>query len=257
MNQSKDLSKRQMRRQEIRRREMRGRLIGIGLITLGALLVAFLIIWPNVKPVAGIVKAAPNPRPQADGNHMGDPNAPVKIVEFSDYQCPYCKQFFERTEPLLVTTYVSTGKVYFTYRSAGNWVSSHSSTASTESEDAAMAVYCGGDQNMFWQMHDMVFSNNQDIEDGGSFTDRRLASIAEAAGLDMTQFNACYTSQKFKSQVDQDGRDAASAGVQGTPSFVMTYTDASGKEVSELIEGAQPFNIFQQKIDAALAAAGQ
>jgi protein-disulfide isomerase len=188
---------------------------------------------------------------------MGDPKATVKLVEFSDYQCPFCKRFFKDTEPLLDTSYVSTGKVYFTYRSTGNWVSRNSNSGLTESEDAAMAAYCAGDQNMFWQMHDMLFANNQDVEDSGSFVDRRLTSIAQAAGLDMTKFNDCYSSKKFKSQVDQDYKDALTAGVQGTPSFVLTYTDASGKEVSELIEGAQPFSTFQEKIDAALAAAGK
>jgi protein-disulfide isomerase len=257
MSDTKEMSKRQARRDQIRRKEQRGRIIGITLITIGALFVAFLIIWPNLKPVKGLTVVTANPRPQADKNSMGDPKAAVKLVEFSDYQCPFCKRFFKDTEPLLVTSYISTGKVYFTYRSTGNWVSRNSNSGLTESEDAAMAAYCAGDQNMFWQMHDMLFANNQDVEDSGSFVTRRLTSIAQAAGLDMTKFNDCFSSKKFKSQVDQDYKDALTAGVQGTPSFVLTYTDASGKEVSELIEGAQPFSTFQEKIDAALAAAGK
>ena len=84
MNNPKELSKRQARREQMRRKEQQGRLVGIALITLGALAVAFLIIWPNFKPITGIVTLEPNTRPQADANHMGDPNAPVKLVEYSD-----------------------------------------------------------------------------------------------------------------------------------------------------------------------------
>jgi protein-disulfide isomerase len=253
MSNTKEMSKRQAHREQIRRKELIGRWIGIGLITMGALFVAFLIIWPNVQPVTGINTIAQNPRPQPDANHMGNPNAPVKIVEFSDYQCPYCEKFLKDTEPSLVKAYVATDKVYFTYRSAGNWVSKNIGGGKTESQDAAKSAYCAGDQNKFWQMHDMLFGNVLG-EDAGSFTDRRLSALADKAGLDMTQFNECYTSNKYQAQADQDTKDALAAGVQGTPSFVISYIDKSGKEVSELIEGAQPFSTFQEKIDAALAA---
>ena len=256
MRNQSEMSKRQIRREQIRRKEQRGRWIGIGLITVGALLVAFLIIWPNVKPISGITTIDPFPRPQASANSMGDPNAPVTIVEYSDFQCPFCKNFYIDTEPKLVENYIATGKVYFTYRSTGNWVSENIGGGLTESEDAAKAAYCAGDQNMYWEMHDMIFANVLG-EDVGSFTDRRLGAIAEKAGLDMNQFNDCYSSDKFTDAVFQDGKDALLAGVQGTPSFVLTYTDASGKEVSELIEGAQPFSVFQEKIDAALAVVSQ
>ena len=256
MNNTKDLSKRQARREQIRKREQRGRWIGIALISIGAIFVAFLIIYPNFKPVAGIKSVTPNPRPQANANNMGDPNAPVKIVEFSDYQCPYCEKFFKDTEPLLVENYIATGKVYFTYRSTGNWVSKNSGGGTTESEDAAKSAYCAGDQNKYWEMHDMLFGNVIG-EDVGSFTDRRLSAIAEKTGLNMTQFNDCYTSKKYQGQTDKDGKDALTAGVTGTPSFVLTYTNASGVEVPKLIEGAQSFDAFKQEIDKALALAGK
>ncbi|HNJ12098.1 MAG TPA: thioredoxin domain-containing protein [Anaerolineales bacterium] len=256
MNNPKELSKRQARREQIRRQSQRQRFIGIGLVVLGALAVAFLIIWPNLKPITGIISVEPNPRPQADANNMGDPNAPVKLVEYSDYQCPFCERFASETEAKLVEAYVSTGKLYFTYRSAGNWVSDNIRGGKTESEDAAKAAYCAGDQNLYWEMHDMLFANVLG-EDVDSFTDRRLAAIAEQTGVDMTQFNDCYSSGKFDDQVFQDGKDALTAGVRGTPGFVLSYVNASGEEVTQLIEGAQPFDVFAQAIEAALAAAGQ
>ncbi len=193
MSNTKEMSKRQARREQMRRKEQRGRLTGIGLITLGALVVAFFIIWPNFRPITGITVIEPDPRPQAEANNMGDADAPVKIVEFSDYQCPFCEQFYSETEPLLVENYISSGQVYFTYRSTGNWVSDNIRGGKTESEDAAEAAYCAGDQDMFWEMHDMLFANVLG-EDVDSFSDRRLADIAEKTGLNIDQFNECYSS---------------------------------------------------------------
>lgn len=256
MSNTKEMSKRQLRREQIRRKEMRGRIISISLISIGAILLAFLFIYPNVRPVEQVTTIEPNPRPQAETNNMGDPNAPVKLIEFSDYQCPFCERFFEQTEPALVENYIATGKVYFTYRSAGNWVSGNIGNGKTESEDAAKAAYCAGDQNKYWEMHDMLFVNVIG-EDVGSFTDRRLIAIAEAAELDMTQFEDCYSSNKYQDQTEQDFADLVKAGVNGTPGFILIYTDAAGQEVSQLIEGAQPFTVFQEAIEAALAASGQ
>jgi protein-disulfide isomerase len=256
MSQQKEMSKRQMRRQQIRRKEMRGRLIGTGLVTVGALFIAFLIIWPLVKPLAEVTAIEPTPRPQADANHMGDPNAPIHITEFADYQCPFCERFFKQTESLLVEQYVETGQVYFTYRSAGNWVSNNLGQGKTESEDAAKAAYCAGDQDKYWEMHDMLYTNLIG-EDVGSFEDRRLTAIAEVTGLDMDQYQECYSSNKYQDQVDQDFKDAVQSGVNGTPTFILTYTNAAGEEVSQPIEGAQPIEVFQQAIEAALAETGQ
>ena len=256
MSQSGNSSKRQTRREQMRRKEARGRNIFTAVIVGIALFIAFLIIYPQVKPISNVTEIEVNPRLQADANRMGDPNAPVKITEFADYQCPFCERFFNDTEPELEETYIETGKVYFTYRSAGNWVSDNIGQGKTESEDAAKAAYCAGDQNLYWEMHDMLY-HNVIGEDTGSFVDRRLKAIAEKVpGMDMTQFNECYDSNKYQDQIDLDFKDAVTAGVEGTPSFILTYTDASGQEVSEKIDGAQPFSVFQERIEAALAASG-
>jgi protein-disulfide isomerase len=257
MSTEKEMSKRQQRRAKIRQSEMRSRMLTIGLVVIGALLIAFVMIYPNVKPVSGVTTVDAGTHPQADKNSMGDPNAPVKIEEFSDFQCPYCKDFHDQTESQIVETYVTTGKVLFTYRSTGNWVSGNIGGGKTESEDAAKAAYCAGDQNKYWEMHATLFGNVLG-EDAGSFTSRRLVALAQTiSGLDMKQFNDCYNSNKFKDQVDQDFNDAKAAGVTGTPSFVLSYTDASGKTITKMIEGAQPFDVFQKEIEAALALAGK
>ena len=188
--------------------------------------------------------------PQADGNKMGDPNAPVKMTEFGDFQCTYCKEFWTDTETQIVDTYVKTGKVQYAYRSAGNWVSANIGQGSVESQDAAMAAYCAADQNKFWQMHDALFANGLG-EDAGSFTDPRLQAIAQIVGLDMSAFNSCYSSHKYLDQVNQDFKDARTAGIQGTPFFVLTYA-VNGQTRTTSVDGAQPYSIFQQTIDAAL-----
>ena len=171
------MSKRQQRRAKIRQSQMRSRMVTIGLVVIGALMIAFVLIYPNVKPVAEVITVDAGTHPLAEKNSMGDPNAPVKIEKFSDFQCPYCKNFHEQTEPQIVETYVTTSKVHFTYCSTGNWVSGNIGGGKTESEDAAKAAYCAGDQNKFWEMHATLFGNGLG-EDVGSYTDRRLVSLA-------------------------------------------------------------------------------
>jgi protein-disulfide isomerase len=248
-------SKRQERRAKMAQQERRNRLITIGMIVLGAAFVVFAVIWPQLRPVAEVVSVEPGTHPNADDNSMGDPNAPIKIEEFSDFQCPFCARFHKETEPLLRQYYVDTGKVQFVYRSMGNFVSDNiarakGAPAKTESQDAALAAYCAGDQNKFWEMHAHLFANALG-EDVGSYTDKRLKSIAETVGLDTTAFNSCYESGKYRDRVQQDFEDGQAAGVNGTPGFLVTYT-VNGETKTKLIEGAQPFTKFQQELEAAL-----
>ena len=243
-------SKRQERREKMRQRETRSRLITIGIITVVAAFLVFAIVWPQIRPIAEVVSVEPNPRSTVDRNAAGDPNAPIKIEEFADFQCPFCERFFEQTEPLLFQHYVDTGKVQFVYRSMGNFVSQNMGGARTESQDSALAAYCAADQGKFWEMHDALFANVLG-EDVGSFTDRRLTAIAETVGLDMAEFNDCYGSGKYADEVQQDFADGQAAGINGTPGFLVTYT-VNGETRTQLIEGAQPFSEFQVQLEAIL-----
>jgi len=258
MSPDKVVSKRQERREQIRRQEQRGRLLTIGLITVGALFVVFAFIYPQVKPIVDVVTVTSEARPNVNRNSMGDPQAPIQITVYSDFQCPYCKQFLNETEALLTQYYIVPGKVYFTYRSTGNWVSDNiaratGATPKTESQDAARAAYCAADQNKFWEMHDALFANNRDVEDQGSFASRRLTTIAETvAGLDVTAWQSCFDSEKYDDQTDQDLEDALAANIEGTPYFVVTYT-VNGEEKTKTLNGAQPFNVFQVELEAILS----
>jgi protein-disulfide isomerase len=253
------MSKRKEVREKRRQQQRNRRLITIGIIVVGALLVAFALIYPNLKPVGAIKTPVPADHPMADGNAMGDPNAPIKIVEYSDFQCPYCAQFHQQTEPQIINTYIKTGKVYFVYRSMGNFISDnlgkYNGISDAESRDAAEAAYCAGDQNKFWEYHDILYANYTG-EGVGDFTSRRLVAYAEAIGLDMNQFRTCFNNATYSQQVLQDQADGDAAGVTGTPTFVLSYT-IDGQTQTKLISGAEPFSTFQQEIDADLAAMGQ
>jgi protein-disulfide isomerase len=252
------MSKRKEMREKRRQQQRNRRLITIGLVVVGALLVALALIYPNLKPVGAIKTPAPTEHPMAEGNAMGDPNAPVKIVEYSDFQCPYCAQFHQQTEPQIIENYVRTGKVYFVYRSMGNFIGDnlekYNGISDTESRDAAEAAYCAGDQNKFWEYHDILFTNHTG-EGAGDFTSRRLLAFAEAIGLDMNQFRTCISNATYRQRVLQDETDGNAAGVTGTPAFVLSYT-VNGQTKTQLISGAQPFSTFQQDIDSALSEMG-
>jgi protein-disulfide isomerase len=242
-------SKRQERREKMQQQEQRNRLITIGLIVVVAALLVFAFIWRTIRPITEVVSIDPGTHPNANDNSMGDPNAPILIEEYSDFQCPFCERFHADTEPLLRQYYIDTGKVRFVYRSMGNWVSGNIGGGRTESQDAALAAYCAGEQNKFWEMHAMLFANVLG-EDVGSFTDQRNKAIAEQVeGLDINQFNSCYDSGKFEERVQQDMTDGTAAGISGTPGFIITF---NGETRTRSIDGAQPFNVFQQELEAAL-----
>ena len=245
---TKELSKRQMRKEQMRRKERQSRLVGIVLVTLGALFVAFLIIYPNVKPVDAVSAAPEASRPDVDFNTVGNPEAPITITEHSDFQCPYCRVFYEKTEAALMEKYVATGKAYFIYKSVGGFIG-------PESKDAAEAAYCAGDQGKFWEMHDILFSN-QTGENVGAYDSRRLELMADEIGLDRNLYDDCISSGKYNDLVEQDAKDATAAGIQATPSFLITY-EVNGETQTRVIQGAQGIEIFTQEIEAALAEMGQ
>lgn len=215
---------------------------GVALLLIGLAFVPTL--WELMQPVGEIVIPEPISYPMEKFNALGNPDAPVVIVEYSDFQCPYCRVFADETEPIIVQNHVETGEVYFVYRSMGNFMSDNIGRGKTESRDSAEAAYCAGDQGQYWEYKNILFANWQG-GDVGSFTEKRLMAFADILELDMDQFKECYESQKYRSLVQQDLTDGFSDGVNSTPSFLI-----NGK----LVVGAQPYAVFQQEIQAALAA---
>jgi protein-disulfide isomerase len=233
------MSKRQEIRAKRARKERTERILIIAGVAIVAIALALVLILPPIveasKPVGEIIEPPLIKHSQAKFNTMGDPNAPVKIIEYSDFQCPYCGRYALDTAPLLIEAYIATGKVYFEYRSFGEFIGA-------ESVRAAEAAYCAGDQEKFWEMHDIIYTN-QSGENKDGFNDRRLIAFATKLGLDMVAFNDCFSNGKYLERVKQDGLDARKAGVKATPSFII-----NGK----LVEGAQPFEAFQAEIEPLL-----
>jgi protein-disulfide isomerase len=203
------------------------------------LIIAFLALAPSLRPVGDITVPTAYDYPSPDDHAMGDPNAPVKIEEFSDFQCPFCKRFHDQTLQQIVETYVKTGKVYFVFR---HFPVVDRNTPNQESHAAARAAVCAGRQNKFWNYHDILFAN-QTGENIGNFTDRRLKAMAEDIGLDMDAFNTCYASADAAAAVAADLQLALNNSLNSTPSFLINGTP---------LIGAQPFESFQQAIEAEL-----
>lgn len=165
---------------------------------------------------------------------MGDDNAPITIIEFSDFQCPYCGLFAKNTQQALIDQYVSTGKVRFGY--------SHFAFLGQESLDAASASECAGDQNKFWEYHDALFAS-QNGENQGAFKQENLIALASQLKLDKESFTTCLTSGKYLSRIQSQTQFAGSNGLSSTPSFLVN---------GYLIKGAQEISAFKQVIDSLL-----
>lgn len=234
---NKQLTTRERRRKQMKQQRLITTLLVVGV---ALIIVAFLIGPPllqSMQPIeinpAKVRESLPNPV----RNNLGDPNAPVKIVEFSDFQCSACGVFYQNTEEALINEFVATGKVYFTYRTMGVWIGA-------ESDLAGQAAYCAADQAKFWEYHDILFAN-QGAENAGLFSQQRLQAFAEELNLDMGDFNDCLSSGKYRSQTTQDRSDGDAAGVTGTPTFFI-----NGKAV----KGAVDIATMRSEIEAALAA---
>ncbi|MGD2163598.1 MAG: DsbA family protein, partial [Anaerolineales bacterium] len=194
------MSKREQIRQ--RRIEERRRTILTGAVIIAgvALVITALIIFRTQAAISGIVTPDFYDYPdQTEGRTMGDPNAPVQIVEFSDFQCSACNFFHDETLAQVVTNYVNTGEVFFTYRS---FPVIDQSSARKESHAAALASYCAAEQNRFWEYHDMLFANRIG-ENAGSFTIPRLEAMADTLELDST-FDQCLSEEQYREQLNQD-----------------------------------------------------
>lgn len=203
-------------------------------------------------PTASVAPAAAAPAEPTTGTAsmdddpvLGDANAPVTIVEFSDYECPFCKRHYDQTYGQLVSNYVDKGKVKIVFRDLP--LSFHDPMATTEAIAANCARDQGGDK-AYWTLHDKMFTET--TSNGTGLTKDQLNQFAGLQGLNVDNFKSCVDSQKFKDEVAKDLADASKAGATGTPSFII---GKSGPEVSgKLIVGAQPYSAFQAEIDSLL-----
>jgi len=169
---------------------------------------------------------------------LGDADAPITLVEFSDFECPFCRSLFDETLPQIKKEYIDTGKAKLYYRHFP-LTSIHPNAQVT-----ALASECANDQDKFWDYHDKLFENQDEwISLSGTAVNEKLGEYAGDLGLNVGNFNECVTSEKFADNVSQDLSDGSAAGVDGTPAvFVNGY----------LTVGAVPFEQFKAEIDARL-----
>ncbi len=173
----------------------------------------------------------------ADSPTVGSPDAKITVVEFSDFQCPYCEKFFTNTLSSIQEDYVKTGKVKIVYRNFP--LEFH-----PQAFPAAEAGACANEQGKFWEMHDKLFRGQQDWA-GSPKAAQTFSSYAKSIGLDSKQFDSCMTTHKFADGIRKDSIDGVALGVNGTPSFFI-----NGKPLS----GAMPYEtIFKPIFEAELA----
>src|SRR5712691_3593908 len=194
------------------------------------------------RPADGrIATSVPVRTSLGDGPTLGRADAPVTLVEFSDYQCPFCLRFFATTLSALKKHYVDTGKVRYVFRDFPL------DQMHPQARKAAEAAHCAGEQGKYWEMHEVLFQNQRALEPP------KLSEHARALGLDGARFDQCLTSSTHAARVSQGLTDGQAAGVQGTPGFVVAKTRAGDTVEGALVVGAQPVEVFRKLIDQLLA----
>jgi len=175
----------------------------------------------------------------------GPAGARVAIIEFSDYQCPFCGKYDKETFPKLVKDYVDTGKVKYVFRDMP--LDFHKNAFKP-----AEAAHCAGEQGRFWEMHDRLFANQTNL------TPEDLVKHAAALQLNTSLFQQCLESARFANDIKKDIAAAGDVGVSGTPSFLIGVVQPDSRvKVMKKLVGAKSYSDFKSAIDSVLAPGGQ
>jgi protein-disulfide isomerase len=170
---------------------------------------------------------------------LGNPNASITLVEFGDYQCHYCHVFFESIEGKIMKNYIETGKVKMIFKDYN--------IIGKDSVKASQGAHCANDQGLFWEYHDILYSNWTG-ENNGWASGANLANYAQDIGLEMNQWTDCMSQQKHSKTILDSNEDAKKLQLTGTPAFFVISSDG---QVSKLF-GAQPFEVFKRVFDEKL-----
>ena len=168
---------------------------------------------------------------------LGSKDAPLTIVEFTDYQCPFCQRFHQQTYGELKKNYIDTGKVRFYSRDLPL------DSLHPNATRAAQAARCAGDQGKFWDIRE-IMSAHPDQLDLNS-----LVADAQQLKLDVPKFQSCVESEKYKNEVQSDVLEAMKIGADGTPAFVIGKSTPEGVD-GEMLVGAQPYAMFDMRLKA-------
>jgi protein-disulfide isomerase len=176
-----------------------------------------------------------------DAPVVGRADAPVTLVEFSDYQCPYCRMFFSDTFPTLKREYIDTGKLRYVFQDYPL------DQIHSQASKAAEAAHCAGEQGKYWEMHDLLFQNPRTL------ASPQLSEHARNLDLDGAAFDACLESSKYAARIKESQSNGAAAGVLGTPGFILAKTQPGDSVEGTPVRGAQPVDAFRKLIDELLA----
>lgn len=194
-----------------------------------------------VAPTSGKVTAG------SDDPVLGDKGAKVTMVEFSDYECPFCKRHFDQVYPLIKKDYIDTGKVKMVFRNYP--LPFHDPMATFEAKAALCAREQGGDSSYF-KLHDVMYTKT--TSNGNGLTKDQVYQFAADLGLNQASVKSCAESDKYDAKIKKDIADGVAVGVSGTPTFIIGKSNSSGTIDGKLIVGAQPYDSFKSAIDEAL-----
>jgi protein-disulfide isomerase len=173
----------------------------------------------------------------------GSRSAKLILIEFTDYQCPFCSRHFQQTSPQIERDYVNTGRVRYVVRDFPI------ESIHKDALKAAEAAHCAGEHGQYWQMHARLFNGQN------ALTADHLSAYAGALGIDVQNFQRCLDSNKYTGKIRQDLEEAQKVGVRSTPSFLLGVAEPGGSRVRvvKMIAGAHPYPVFKEAIDGLLS----
>lgn len=171
---------------------------------------------------------------------LGDPNAPITLIEFGDYQCHFCNVHFHNTEHSLLENFIDTGKVKMIFKDF--------TIIGPDSVNAAHGTHCANDQGKFWEYHDILY-NNWTGENNGWASSDNLLRFAQEVELNVDQWSDCMIDERYSQIISNSNKDARDLGITGTPAFFVIGPDNKITRIS----GAQPYDSFEKIFNSELA----
>jgi protein-disulfide isomerase len=207
----------------------------IGAIIIG--IVSFGVVSPDSFVVGNSLDKHLSLDPKSGSPILGSPSAPVTIVEFGDYQCPFCQKWNVQTKPTIVKNLIETGKANLIYVDLA--------IIGPDSIKAHAGSYCADEQGLYWQYHDYVYANQGHENNGWANSKNLKLLVSGIDGMDADSFAQCLDSGKYEQRVKDNKKIATDAGARSTPSFVVVGPNGDAVPIS----GAQPYSVFQKAVE--------
>ncbi|MGH8502379.1 MAG: thioredoxin domain-containing protein [Gammaproteobacteria bacterium] len=189
---------------------------------------------PPVRAIDAVLEAGDSPS-------KGEKDATLILIEFSDYECPFCRRHAETTLPQLEKDYIATGKLRYLFRDFPL------ETIHAQAAKAAEAAHCAGEQGRYWEMHDNLFANQK------ALAPEKLTAYAKAIGVTAGPFKKCLGSGKYMDKVRNSVAEGHRLGITGTPALLLGINEGGKVKNAKIIAGALPFSVFKEEIDKLLA----